>query len=319
MAQGAMDWPLSRSEKRFQILRLYDEDVRAADNMLLSGEEALKAVRKELEEVRRAAGIRRDSREFRSKLKADEEAQEAGGCEEEPTTPESEREIQRLRAAVESAAAVLRAIVPAGEEEDLAADGDAASSSSKVRARSEGANRDSPEKGGLRSALSRTPRTSRGGATPRKRVSFGQPEEEPSQTKLQFSDDEDAAADKDDHIELEQPPMRRKKIRDSLGGDAEVAFNQAAADGQSRAASKMPMTWLLGSLALAGSIGAAAYCAGARQGGGAPSNVKGNPSCWDGAFSWDMCCHPGFGPSGNPTCWDQSYTHKRCCAPPEEL
>eukprot|EP00930_Biecheleria_cincta_P069666 TRINITY_DN57378_c0_g1_i1.p1 TRINITY_DN57378_c0_g1~~TRINITY_DN57378_c0_g1_i1.p1 ORF type:complete len:406 (-),score=74.98 TRINITY_DN57378_c0_g1_i1:232-1449(-) len=47
-----MDWPLSREEQKKHVLRLYDKDVRAANELLHSGELALQALRDELKSVR---------------------------------------------------------------------------------------------------------------------------------------------------------------------------------------------------------------------------------------------------------------------------
>jgi len=52
----SLDWPLSREEKKGRALRLYDRDVKAADQLIESGEAALIALQKELQKVRRASG-----------------------------------------------------------------------------------------------------------------------------------------------------------------------------------------------------------------------------------------------------------------------
>ena len=33
----------------------------------------------------------------------------------------------------------------------------------------------------------------------------------------------------------------------------------------------------------------------------------GNPACWRGAYSYELCCR------GDSTCWDRIYTADRCC------
>eukprot|EP00747_Dinoflagellata_sp_TGD_P166378 gnl/TRDRNA2_/TRDRNA2_189082_c0_seq1.p1 gnl/TRDRNA2_/TRDRNA2_189082_c0~~gnl/TRDRNA2_/TRDRNA2_189082_c0_seq1.p1 ORF type:complete len:305 (+),score=53.84 gnl/TRDRNA2_/TRDRNA2_189082_c0_seq1:78-917(+) len=149
----SMDWPLSREEKKGQLLRLYSRDMQASDEVLSSGGAALQALREELEAVRRTAGSRRAK----------------SGDEDEDSL--REKEVERLRMALESASAVLRAIVPM---QDDAGDGSLPDSAMQTgsrlrRARSEGCA--TVHDSGLRPSLSRTPRQSRGG-TPR-RVSFG--------------------------------------------------------------------------------------------------------------------------------------------------
>jgi hypothetical protein len=104
MFNTAMDWPLSREEKKAQLLRLYSEDVQTADTLLHSGERTLEALRKELDEVRYAAGFPCNSEKLASTPKCTEDT-----------------EIQRLRAAVENAAAVLRAILPQQDDSDVIA------------------------------------------------------------------------------------------------------------------------------------------------------------------------------------------------------
>eukprot|EP00933_Yihiella_yeosuensis_P060589 TRINITY_DN6333_c0_g1_i1.p1 TRINITY_DN6333_c0_g1~~TRINITY_DN6333_c0_g1_i1.p1 ORF type:complete len:430 (-),score=94.11 TRINITY_DN6333_c0_g1_i1:114-1403(-) len=51
-----MDWPLSKEEQKKQVLKLYDRDVRAANDLLQSGEAALNALRAELRQVRTSRG-----------------------------------------------------------------------------------------------------------------------------------------------------------------------------------------------------------------------------------------------------------------------
>eukprot|EP00928_Gymnodinium_smaydae_P011715 TRINITY_DN14297_c0_g1_i1.p1 TRINITY_DN14297_c0_g1~~TRINITY_DN14297_c0_g1_i1.p1 ORF type:complete len:575 (-),score=145.48 TRINITY_DN14297_c0_g1_i1:142-1767(-) len=55
--EGSADWPLSRDEKRTRIMRLYDHDVQAADELLLSGEAALQTLRAQLDALRLAVGL----------------------------------------------------------------------------------------------------------------------------------------------------------------------------------------------------------------------------------------------------------------------
>lgn len=42
--------------------------------------------------------------------------------------------------------------------------------------------------------------------------------------------------------------------------------------------------------------------------------VRGNPACWRGVFSYDVCCSSAHGPKGNPECFDLIYTHEVCCS-----
>jgi len=100
MAAMAMDWPLSREEKKKQVLRLYNEDVQTANHMLHSGEKALLALHKELDAARLTTGL---------------------SCAAQSATDISTNdssEVARLRAVVENASAVLRAILPSQDNVD---------------------------------------------------------------------------------------------------------------------------------------------------------------------------------------------------------
>lgn len=55
-AGASLDWPLSRDEKKSCVLKFYEQDVRAANRLLRSGEAALEALRQELAVVRSAGG-----------------------------------------------------------------------------------------------------------------------------------------------------------------------------------------------------------------------------------------------------------------------
>jgi len=96
MASVSMDWPLSREEKKKQVLRLYNEDVQTANNMLYSGEKTLQALCKELDSARLMAGV---------------------PCAVDPPTKDSS-EVARLRSVVENASAVLRALLPSQDDVD---------------------------------------------------------------------------------------------------------------------------------------------------------------------------------------------------------
>lgn len=149
MFSTALDWPLSREEKKGQLMRLYSDDAKAADGMLCAGNKTLEALREELDNVRCAGADKAE---------------------------DAEEEVQRLRQGLESAAAVLRAILLKQDEDEPASCAEE-TSDSRSRARSEGASRE-PAAVALRPALCRTPRQS---SRPKRRVSFGsQPEEEPA-------------------------------------------------------------------------------------------------------------------------------------------
>jgi hypothetical protein len=290
----AMDWPLSREEKKSQILRLYNDDVRAADNMLSSGEAALEALRDELDTVRRAAGINKPSIP-------------------KTTSPAHDCEVERLRSAVESAAAVLRAILPpsedtGAEEPDFV--------SSRVRARSEGCVRDSSVTN-IRPALCQTPR-----AKPKRKVSFGgQPEEEPNHIPS-HTDSEDEECSK-------VKPGTPLKPRDSIALQKERICAQEDSDDDSPSATpidvsrsgnnsgllarpslKVHLTWLACSIGIAAVFGKLAFQMGATK---TPVviNEFGDPSCWSAGFTPEICCLGG--PKGNVHCWDVKHTYERCC------
>ncbi|CAJ1449483.1 unnamed protein product [Effrenium voratum] len=49
-----------------------------------------------------------------------------------------------------------------------------------------------------------------------------------------------------------------------------------------------------------------------------PAHAQGNHRCWEGRFSYDLCCNESL-PDGNPECWDgYRFTHGRCCLRPHE-
>jgi len=140
-----MDWPLSRDEKKRHLMHLYDKDAQISDFMLSSGEVALANLKAELECVRRAPGCR-------------------SAC-----AKEASEDAQRLWHAVETAAAVLKAVVP-NPEADHSDDEETSDSKVLRRTRSQGAVRGALPP--LKPALSRTPRGSCEGL--RLRVSFGE-------------------------------------------------------------------------------------------------------------------------------------------------
>lgn len=143
-----MDWPLSRDEKTRQLLHLYDQDARISDSMISSGEAALTQLKAELE------AFRESSRAASTK-----------------SPGESFEDDQRLWQAVETAAAVLRAVVVVPkEQEEQVSDDDCDGTQGLRRARSEGAMRGTLATSALKPAISRTPRTSLTGKP--RRVSF---------------------------------------------------------------------------------------------------------------------------------------------------
>jgi len=288
-----MDWPLSRNEKKQQLLRLYNGDVQAADSMLSSGDKALEALREELEAVRRAAGV-----------------QKAQPCE---AKLEAAEEVERLRAAVESAAAVLRAIVPPQEDSPPTTPREV--SCGRFRARSEGASRE-PSVPALRPALCQTPRSNR----PKRKVSFGgQPEEEPNHVPAEAASDEEGPS-----VILSTPPKR--KHRDSLGMYKERSSNAYPVDDvkgdesqgvKGSSSCKLHFGWLLCSLLSAACLAHFAYKMGSSK--APPSQaapVFGDPACWVQGFRPDYCC---LGLGGNPSCWDEVHTYERCCLPKHDL
>jgi len=196
----SMDWPLSREEKKSQLLRLYSHDVMAADNMLASGNQTLEALRAELEAVRSAAGIQKSAKKFPSISKLDALSHPA-------SPPKSaDDEVQRLRQAVESAAAVLRALLPEDEADEGMGD-EEAKTPPRLRARSEGAFRE-PSAVAARPALCRTPRESR---RPKRKVSFGgEPEQEPAHSPAVMKEEEE-----EEHgstIILQTPPAKVRQV-----------------------------------------------------------------------------------------------------------
>lgn len=54
---NSLDWPLSRDEKKHHVLRLYDQDLRASNSLLRSGESALLALQHEIRKIRIGAQL----------------------------------------------------------------------------------------------------------------------------------------------------------------------------------------------------------------------------------------------------------------------
>lgn len=310
MLTTAMDWPLSREEKKTQLLRLYSDDVRAADSMLCSGNRTLEALRAELQAVRSAAGVQKTALETPCTSSVEEDHPIA-------SSRIDDSEVQRLRQALESASAVLRAILPQDDEDPDTCTADADAVLPKFRARSEGAGR-APKAIAARPALCRTPRNSR---RPKRKVSFGgQPEEEPPHSpKLCTEDGEDRAAI------LHTPALRAHHAGDK-------AVTSKARTGKSKTTSKscseepsngsrlgVHLTWLICSLVLVVLCGYGAFQMGARHPPAPPVATPGDKSCWKFGFNYEFCCDKSKGSSGNVLCWDADFTYDRCCKQKQEL
>jgi len=302
---NAMDWPLSGDEKKKQLLRLYNEDVKTADSMLSSGEKALEALRDELDAVRKAAGV---GKPVLTDAMLEKLSPRCGAA--------VDAEVERLRAAVESAAAVLRAICPTKDDPD---DSELEDAGGRRRARSEGACRDS-DAPPIRSAMCQTPRRPR-----RRKVSFGgQPEEEPSQKGAEVQDAKP-------EVVLDAPPLRKHRDSISLykeraagGKDTdtdescsepqapEIGAVQRAASCSQSSGAKVHLMWFSCSLTLAAAFGTMAFQLGSsRTPPTAPDVIAfGDPACWINGFRPEYCC---LGPQGNPMCWDEQHNFKRCC------
>eukprot|EP00930_Biecheleria_cincta_P045844 TRINITY_DN31595_c0_g1_i1.p1 TRINITY_DN31595_c0_g1~~TRINITY_DN31595_c0_g1_i1.p1 ORF type:complete len:301 (-),score=39.51 TRINITY_DN31595_c0_g1_i1:125-1027(-) len=270
---SALDWPLSQDEKKAQIMRLYNEDVRAADRMLSSGEQALEALRDELEAVRQAAGVSKAVKDTLS------EADEIVALPKTIGIGVADLEVERLRSAVASAAAVLRAIAPIPEDSDTEIV-DSACWNARGRARSEGAERDRTA-AALRPALCQTPRSkSREGKA--RRVSFGrQPEEEPPNV-----------------CQLPQHSREEGPLFESRAGGSIW---------------RVHAFWLVCVILVALGLGFRSSV-GPRSAPTATSTdtklTVGDPACWTGGYKPEICC---IGAGGNPACWDATHSYYRCC------
>jgi len=95
---AAMDWPLSRAEKRHQVLQLYDREQLMTDSVVMSGQAALARMKDEIEAIKN-----------RSKILVGEQQ----GLSEDS---------QRLWQALETVSGVFRAVVPPTEEDDDSGD-----------------------------------------------------------------------------------------------------------------------------------------------------------------------------------------------------
>lgn len=160
---SALDWPLSREEKKTRVLQLYDRDTRAADQLLRTGEEALEALRVELRRIRETFPKRRDdvARQTQCDKEVIDESDSGSSSPERTPVPHPLDEANAaLFKVVSDASSVLAACLTMEESQDLE------SASPKPRAKSEGQRVLHPL------TTSRRPRRSRGGDSTPKRVSF---------------------------------------------------------------------------------------------------------------------------------------------------
>jgi len=306
-----MDWPLSREEKKTQLLRLYSDDVRAADSMLCSGNKTLEALRAELEAVRAAAGVQKTALEIpciSSVNKLDLSV---------VPSRVDDSEVQRLRQAVENASAVLRAILPQDDEDPDCCAADTEAADPKFRARSEGACR-APKAIAARPALCRTPRNSR---RPKRKVSFGgQPEEEPThRPSVGMEDVDDRAAI------LHAPASRARHAGDSpvtakaRTGKTKTTSKSCLEEPRTGSRIKVHLTWLICSLVLVVLCGYGAFQMGSRRPPAPHVAMLGDPTCWNSGFNQEFCCDKSKGRLGNVNCWDADFTYERCCKQKQEL
>jgi len=163
----SLDWPLSREEKKNRVLRLYDDDLQAADQLLKTGEAAIAELRVELVKAR-CPGSSSDAC-MDDSIKVDSE----DGCPDSRTSIEDEvsnekREAaERLRLAIVSMQEVLDSLrgTPLSAETNTKCDDD------RRRTRSEGAK--TPSRA-LSPALKSIPRRRRSRGGEPLRVSFGE-------------------------------------------------------------------------------------------------------------------------------------------------
>jgi hypothetical protein len=180
MDGGALDWPLSRNEKKSHVLKLYDMDMREANKLLQDGETAMTMLRQELHSLKASAGDtveapkerRRQfgsdasvstclprsstSSSIRLSLSSVESLEELQGEEaadqerKSPKAPPDEANnanhaALRLQQAIAEATRTLGELLGAAaleqEEEDLETSREHSCHCGVVRARSEGANR----------------------------------------------------------------------------------------------------------------------------------------------------------------------------------
>jgi len=298
---NAIDWPLSREEGRSRISRLYNDDATIPSG----GETALEALAEELDRVRQAAGVQKKVAQLKIRSDSDSPASQASGGD----------EVQRLRAAVENASAVLRAILPTPDDDDSPV---AERATMRPRAQSEGCARDSSGVT-IRPALCRTPRGER--TKPKRKVSFGhQPEDEPMRrAAMTDSEDEDTKA----ACQATPPRNHRNsldlcayaRMRDSPDRCSSDEMNFASPTSEigvprRSLEAKVFWKWSICILGLAMSIAMFARMGPFGTDPDATPMSYGDPACWVGGFRPEYCC---FGPGGNSNCWDTDHTYERCC------
>lgn len=302
---NAIDWPLSREEGRNRISRLYNDE----DTIPSGGETALEALAEELDRVRQAAGVQKKISRLKLKDDSESPASQASGGE----------EVQRLRAAVENASAVLRAILPTPDEDDSPVTEQA---TVKRRAQSEGCARDSSGVT-LRPALCRTPRGER--TKPKRKVSFGNaPEDEPMRRAATTdSEDEDIKAECQatpprnhrNSLDLNAYARMRESPDQCSSGEMDSPREDMASQAteiETTRSIKTKVTWKW-SLCVGGTAMAIAmftYLGPFRADPDSTHMSYGDPACWVGGFRPEYCC---FGPGGNSNCWDTDHTYERCC------
>jgi hypothetical protein len=184
---AALDWPLSRNEKKSHVLRLYDRDMRAANSLLQTGDSALSALRQELQHMK---AIVADPVKSSTSL-CDENSNtelvehklatlskvEVAKIPRRPSADSANQAAMRLQQAIAEATEALGALLGVAaleqeeEENDASDENSCRSSLIRGRARSEDAGRfqlATAQMGGLRKC--RKKRLSRGGEP--LRVSF---------------------------------------------------------------------------------------------------------------------------------------------------
>jgi hypothetical protein len=72
-----------------------------------------------------------------------------------------------------------------------------------------------------------------------------------------------------------------------------------------------------GKEASAGFVAGSKFCAPPDAAQAAVPVEQGNPACWVGGFSYELCCSGHYGQGGNAVCWDGTFTYDKCCFRPE--
>ncbi|CAJ1401585.1 unnamed protein product [Effrenium voratum] len=116
------DWPLSKEEQKKRIIRLYDKDVKAANQLLSSGEaelkQAIQALHEELKAARAAAQSRSSAAHREPRATRETREVVTDSCPKrrfEPSSPGSDRasDVTDADAAAEAAARLQHVIVDA--------------------------------------------------------------------------------------------------------------------------------------------------------------------------------------------------------------